>query len=340
MSTAWSVEELLQPIAPEAPCGTNLEDTAIIGALDRLNVFGRQLNYSARSSQAEDNDATTEPDWDDVTDTALRGLAISKDLRPLAHLGVAGLWTDGLAPFVDALEVAASWLDTYWTDVYPRLDEDAMVRQGALLGFADPVAAVNRLRRVPLARSRLQDTVCLRDIDIAQGQLQPLASDRRISDTDIEVTFADTAVEILQALKRDVDRARDATARIVASMETQAGSSWVPDLSPLTVLLARLDKVIAPKIAARIGAEPVEGLAAVADGAEAVGGVLRSRQDAIRALEAVAAYFRHSEPSSPVPLLVDRAKRLVSKDFLEVLADIAPEALAHARSAGGLPPSE
>ena len=50
----------------------------------------------------------------------------------------------------------------------------------------------------------------------------------------------------------------------------------------------------------------------------------------------MADFFRRHEPSSPVPLFVDRAKRLVSKDFLEVLADVAPDALASARSAGGL----
>jgi type VI secretion system protein ImpA len=50
----------------------------------------------------------------------------------------------------------------------------------------------------------------------------------------------------------------------------------------------------------------------------------------------VAEYFRRSEPSSPIPLFVERAKRLVAKDFLEVLADVAPEALTVARSAGGL----
>ena len=58
--------------------------------------------------------------------------------------------------------------------------------------------------------------------------------------------------------------------------------------------------------------------------------------DAVRALDAVAEYFRRSEPSSPIPLFVERAKRLVAKDFLEVLADIAPDALSVARSAGGL----
>ena len=55
-------------------------------------------------------------------------------------------------------------------------------------------------------------------------------------------------------------------------------------------------------------------------------GVVKSRQDAIRALDAVAEFFRRTEPSSPIPLFLERAKRLVSKDFLEVLADIAPEA--------------
>ena len=35
-------------------------------------------------------------------------------------------------------------------------------------------------------------------------------------------------------------------------------------------------------------------------------------------------------------ILIDRAKRLVSKNFLEVLADIAPDAVAQARAAGGL----
>jgi type VI secretion system protein ImpA len=85
--------------------------------------------------------------------------------------------------------------------------------------------------------------------------------------------------------------------------------------------------------------------AAAAAGAEATGesgegvsvpGAVRSRQDAIRALDAVAAFFKRTEPSSPIPLFLERAKRLVSKDFLEVLADIAPEAVPHARAVGGL----
>jgi type VI secretion system protein ImpA len=65
-------------------------------------------------------------------------------------------------------------------------------------------------------------------------------------------------------------------------------------------------------------------------------GAIRSRQDAIRALDAAAEFFRRNEPSSPIPLFLERAKRLVAKDFLEVLADIAPDALPQAKAAGGV----
>jgi type VI secretion system protein ImpA len=69
-------------------------------------------------------------------------------------------------------------------------------------------------------------------------------------------------------------------------------------------------------------------------------GVIRSRDDAIRALDRVADFFRKSEPSSPIPLFLERAKRLVAKDFLEVLADVAPDALAQARLVGGVKQSD
>jgi len=65
-------------------------------------------------------------------------------------------------------------------------------------------------------------------------------------------------------------------------------------------------------------------------------GSIKSRDDAIRALDAVSAFFRKNEPSSPVPIFVERAKRLVAKDFLEVLKDVAPDGLDQAKRVGGI----
>jgi type VI secretion system protein ImpA len=67
-------------------------------------------------------------------------------------------------------------------------------------------------------------------------------------------------------------------------------------------------------------------------------GEVSSREDVIRLLDKACEYFKRNEPSSPVPLLLQRAKRLVSKDFLGIVQDLAPGGVAEVRSIGGLDP--
>jgi type VI secretion system protein ImpA len=111
-----------------------------------------------------------------------------------------------------------------------------------------------------------------------------------------------------------------------------------PAFDPLLGLLARIERLVALHIAAHPGrAETPEAAPAMA-AATPVGGIgaIRSRQDAVRTMQAVAEFFRQNEPSSPVPMLLDRAARLVSKSFLDVLADVAPDGVAQARAVGGI----
>jgi type VI secretion system protein ImpA len=50
-----------------------------------------------------------------------------------------------------------------------------------------------------------------------------------------------------------------------------------------------------------------------------------SRAQAIALLEQVQRFFRHSEPSSPVPMLCDRARALAERDFMGVLREVLPK---------------
>jgi type VI secretion system protein ImpA len=125
-----------------------------------------------------------------------------------------------------------------------------------------------------------------------------------------------------------------------SAMRSASNGEFVPSFDPLTLQFKRMAVALRARVATHPSATAADaGEAAPGEGGApgtiAVGAI-RSRQDAIRALEAAAEFFRRNEPSSPIPLFLDRAKRLVSKDFLEVLADVAPEALPQARSAGGL----
>jgi type VI secretion system protein ImpA len=62
------------------------------------------------------------------------------------------------------------------------------------------------------------------------------------------------------------------------------------------------------------------------------------RDDALYLLEVAATYFRTHEPSSPVPLLIDRARRLGEMDFLDLLRDLAPDGVNQAENIFGRPP--
>jgi type VI secretion system protein ImpA len=328
MSPAWNLETLLAPISEQQPCGEDLEYT-LLPALDAFRVFGSATGYE---------DA---PDWGEVQNRALEALKKSKDVRALAHLGAASIRTEGLVPFSWTLAAAASWLDSNWEGTYPLVDEDAMVRRNALNCFADPIATIDGLRRAPLVAHRQHGRFSLRDIEIASGQVSPAQDEARADEAQIGAAFAAIPFEDLQGTIDCVGGLQASIRQIDQTMrERGGGDEAAPGFEPLVGLLGRMAKVLATYRAARpeaaVESAQVEGEGDEGGAPAGVPGTVRSREDAVRVLDSVAEFFRRTEPSSPVPLFLDRAKRLVSKDFLEVLADIAPDALPQARSAGGV----
>lgn len=332
MSTRWEGQVLFEPITADQPCGQNLEDTQRLASFDTFRLFGQSTPLEPA------------PEWGEIRDAALEALRESKDLRLLAHLGTALLRTDGLPAFAETLDVAAGWLTTYWAQTYPLVDEDAILRRNALNCFADQMAVIDGLRRMPLVSSRQHGRFSLRDLDIASGQATPGDGEARPDDAQISAAFATMPLEELTRLQQSAARALAAIHRIDAMMRSEGGDGAAPSFDPLVASLGRIDRVLRGHLSARSsGGNGAGGQSDEAGGAEHVAssqavavGAIRSRQDAMRALDAVAEFFRQTEPASPVPLFLERAKRLVGKNFLEVLADVAPDALAQARAAGGV----
>ena len=351
MSAGWESGQLLGPISEERPCGENLEDTELLASFDAFRLFGQSRPLGAPVEKDEKGTPREKripkppesPEWVEIRDKALEALARSKDLRLLATLGTALLRTDGVPAFSDTLNVAAHWLDTFWSQAYPLVDEDAVLRRNALNCFADPMAVVDALRRVPLVRSRQHGTLSLRSVDIATHQLAPEKEEAQVDEKQVTAAFGSMPIAELAHLHESVANAGAALKKIDTKMRDAAGTEATPSFEALTAQFARMGQVLRAQLASHpdsaaagmAGVDP-EGLG---DGLSA-GGAVTSRQEAIRALDAVADFFKRTEPSSPIPMLVGRAKRLVSKDFLEVLADVAPDAVAQARAAGGLKQDE
>lgn len=330
--------KLKEPLSGTSPCGEYLEDTQAMAAFDAYRVFG-QTTGSPDDRKDADGKATP-PDWREIRQRSLDTLGQSKDFRLLAHLAASAIRLEGLQSFVSLLDVAATWIEQYWDGVYPPVDDDAIFRRNALNGFADRFAMVDPLRRLALVAHPQLGKVSLRDIESAadaDGQSQ------------VAAVFASVSVEQLQALQQQARLGLAALKRIEERMRDAGGSDMEPDFGALNStdssrgpagLLLQIDRLTAQQLGARgEGEGPVqeqeEGGSTGAGTSVAVGSI-RTRQDAVRALDAVAAWFRQNEPSSPVPLFVDRAKRLVSMSFLDILEDVAPGGVSEARTAGGI----
>src|SRR5262249_16274775 len=132
MSGQW--DQLLQPISEQHPCGDNLEDTELLASFDAFRLFGQSRPLDA---PAEDNEKRVPKSADlleraDIGGKSLEALGKSKDLRLLACLATAALRTDGVSGFSETLKIACQWLENYWSQVYPLIDEDAILRRNAL----------------------------------------------------------------------------------------------------------------------------------------------------------------------------------------------------------------
>jgi type VI secretion system protein ImpA len=327
MTIEAELEEIDRPVSAEKPCGEDLEDTQLLASFDAFRLFGQAVPLPS------------ETDWRDIKAKSLEAIKKSKDLRLLGHLGAAALRTDGWAGFLGSVHVAAGWIKTYWSDVYPHVDEDAILRKNALNNLSDRMSVLDGLRRMPIVENRQLGRISLRDVELATGQIQAAESDTApATEAQIAAVFAATATEALQDNKSKIGTAIADLKAIDTAMRDFGGTAASPDFDPLVSLLAKIDNLLAEQLTAR-GATSADASSGAdsTGGGQAIGvGSIKSRQDATRALDAIALFFRQSEPSSPIPMFLERAKKLIGKDFLEILADVAPDGVASARSAGGL----
>ncbi|MGI4977713.1 MAG: ImpA family type VI secretion system protein [Janthinobacterium lividum] len=141
----------LPDIAPDAPCGPNLEFDPEFAEFERL-VQGRpEQQYGATIVPAE------EPDWKEVVARGRALLGRTHDLRVMAQLAVARLQREGVEGFAEALGLVREAVETRWAQVHPLLDpeddDDPTLRSNALLLVGEPGRVLRVLRVLPLARS-------------------------------------------------------------------------------------------------------------------------------------------------------------------------------------------
>lgn len=341
-----NIESLLQPVSADAPCGVDLEYDPAFLELERISQGKPEQQMGSTIVPAQ------EPDWREVAKRTMELFAKTKDLRIAIRLTRALFRIEGLAGLSDGLAVMRGLVERFWDGFYPRLDpddgNDPTFRVNILMELCDPANFVDRVRTTPIVAAKSFGRFSLRDIAISTGELPPDAGSEAPSSSAIDGAFMECPLPELQGTA-DVVRASIASlTAIEAFFGDKVIASSGPNFSKLTEVLRAADKALSVRLERRgVVAAPTGEAGATGEagpGAGAAGpsmsGEINSREDVIRVLDKICLYYERVEPSSPIPILLKRSKRLVSANFLDILKDIAPDGLSQAENLRGRDPAE
>ena len=337
------VETLLLPVGPDAPSGANLEYDPAFGELERSSVGKPEQQFGKTIIPAE------EPNWREVLSQAVELAGRTKDLRVAVQLARADLATGGLPAFSKDLELIRGYIERFWETVHPQLDpddgNDPVLRVNILESLCDSNSTLNALRQVPLVSSRVLGRFNLRDVAIADGEMPAPANMTEPPDWNkINGAFSECALEEISANHDAVQAAIEHVTATEKAFSANVGAATGVSLKPLLSVLKSAEKVYAEQLSKRGVADPAseevtvvneDGSVTVSGGPQRLSGQITSRDDVIMALDQVCEYYSAYEPSSPLPLLIQRCKRLVTANFLEIVRDILPDALPQAEAIRG-----
>jgi type VI secretion system protein ImpA len=326
------VEKLLSPVSAERPCGEDLSYDPAFLEVEQIAAGKPEREVGNEVIPAEP------PDWKLLRAKSAELLGRTKDLRVVIHLGMASLKLDGLPGLRDALAVLRGVLERHWDQVHPQLDpadgNDPLLRMNVISALIDPAMFRQSVREAPLASSPQLGRFGLREIEIASGEAPPPANAPKLETSMIDGAFTGTSLEHLQAVESAAGESIESVKAIDAFLTTQVGTSRAISLRDLETVLAKARAQAQKYLAKRgVGTAPAAdvgngpGRPATNDAAAAGNGELRSKQDIIDTIDSICDWYLRNEPSSPVPLLLKRARRLVSKNFLEIIKDLTPDSL-------------
>ncbi|KMK65238.1 type VI secretion system protein TssA [Puniceibacterium sp. IMCC21224] len=365
------IGRLLTPIKDDLPSGVELRNDARFHSIERrMDPAARDARHNPDGSVS---DAVPNVDWQGILDDGQALAEDGRDLRLLTILVRAlynvggfsdlaqglGLLTDSVTQFWDSLHPALRERDDAKAAALPRLnairqlenDENGLLgdlRFGIMLN----ARGIGPLTGDDLAAGTQSDFEMLNQ---AASGLNQAEKDALVAAHGQRVNRVTAATRALAA--EEAERAADmldglkaceaAIAALTAAVDDKGGFGSQPGLS-LTELASflQLCRKTIEKAVAATGTDATlveDSPAAVAPAGQATpvsaasaSGTINSRRDVETSLDRIIGFYERTEPSSPIPHLARRMRRMVAMDFLELMEEIAPSGLKEFRSIAGV----
>ncbi|MBH3341314.1 type VI secretion system protein TssA [Pseudomonas mendocina] len=320
---------LFAAISDTSPCGEDLEYDSDFLQLER-DALGRPERSMGDAIQAAEP-----PEWRQLEQACHALLQRSKDLRVTHYLLQSRLALRGVEGLADSLELILELLSRYWPEIHPQLDadddNDPTVRINTLSGLTCETN-LGLLRDAVLARSRVFGSITLRAALNAAG-LHP-ASSESLSIEELGGALQDADSEALQLTRDALGRALHSLDAIERLVSEQVGSAQGVELAALQQPLKLALQVIGDS-SAGAGEHPADAsvtdeapMQSATPAAVRANGEIANRDDVLKSLERILTYYARHEPSSPLPVLLNRARSLVNADFATIVRNLIPDGMS------------
>jgi len=334
---------LSEDIAPDNPCGDYLEYDP-----DYLELV---KNIQGKPEDPITGESAQPPNWRDIQKASLAILQRSKDIQVLVYLLRALLNQEGVIGFRDGLSLLRGLLDKYWEPIHPVLDPeddlDPTARVNILEELSNFDSVLRPLSLAPLVDSKSAGRFSLRDIHLATDKAE-LPDDAVKPDIGlIKAAFLDAPAEQVAASYQAINDSIGLVQAIDSLVGEKVGIENGPDLSGLLTLLKEIRYVFdhyAGSVVVESEAEADEALesadtsAPAAERKQGAIGAINTRQDVLRTIDMICKYYAENEPSSPVPILLQRAKKLVTADFMQIVQNLLPDGMSQLEQIKGPDP--
>lgn len=330
-----ALDRLLAPVSDSAPCGDDLEYDPAFIELQNAATGKPEQQFGDTVIPGE------EPEWRLVLAQSSALLERTKDLRVAALLMRSNTRLGGLAGFVATGRWLNALMQQHWDHIHPMLDveddNDPTMRVNALQALADSGMLVADLREAVVATVRGLGPLRVKDIEAAMGGL-PGRGDEGLTQEQVSRGLSEALAQQPGALAAALQCAA-VVSELQQTVNERCGRGDLLDLSPLR-RPAYVVQQLCQTLQAQAGGgadSPDTHADAATDGGAAPEGTsaavaahrgIASREDAIRTLDRVIQFLEKNEPSNPAPLLIQRAKRLIGASFMDIMADLAPDAVS------------
>lgn len=326
------LQALLNEISADKPCGDYLEYDASYLELGKAILGKPEDPITGEKAQP--------PNWRDVQKGVLSLLERSKDLQLVVYLLRALIQTEGMVGFRDGLKLLQGLLENYWDEIHPVLDPDDDLDPTTRINIIEELSNFESVLRpltlVPLVESKAIGRFSLRDIQLATDKIDLPEGATKPDANVIRGAFADVAAETVQATHVAIIESDQLVRDIESIVAEKVGISNGVDLSALSAMLKDVRHAVeqfadglsnGEQTMEEESDEPLVSSGGSAPVKQAVPGGINSRQDVLKTLDLICRYYAENEPSSPVPVFLQRAKLLVNADFKQIIENLLPEAL-------------